>query len=155
MLSPILFVIVLEALSREFRDSLPWEVLYADDLVIMAETMEELSIKLENWKSGMEAKGLRVNTKKTKVMISHPDAGPVYKSGKYPCGVCSKGVRSNSILCTSCKQWVHARCSGIRGNLSKVKDFVCSSCTQQIKECEPEKVTIGNSSCGFAVLLSW
>ena len=48
VLSPILFVIVLEALSREFRDSLPWEVLYADDLVIMAETMEELSIKLEN-----------------------------------------------------------------------------------------------------------
>ena len=112
----------------------------------MAETMVELSIKLENWKSGMEAKGLRVNTKKTKVMISHPDAGPVYKSGKYPCGVCSKGVGRNSIQCTSCKQWVHARCSGIRGNLSKVKDFVCSSCTQQIKECEPEKVTIGNSS---------
>ena len=92
MLSPILFVIVLEALSQEFRGSLPWEVLYADDLVIMAETMEELSIKLENWKSGMEAKGLRVNTKKTKVMISHPDAGPVYKSGKYPCGVYLKGV---------------------------------------------------------------
>ena len=79
-------------------------------------------------------------------MISHPDAGPVYKSGKHTCGVCSKGVGSNSILCTSCKQWVHARCSGIRGNLSKVIDFVCSSCTQQIKECEPEKVTIGNSS---------
>ena len=34
VLSPILFVIVLEALSREFRGSLPWEVLYADDLVI-------------------------------------------------------------------------------------------------------------------------
>ena len=55
------------------------EMLYADDLVIMAETMEELSIKLENWKSGMEAKGLRVNTKKTKVMISHPDADPVWE----------------------------------------------------------------------------
>ena len=40
----------------------------------------------------------------------------------------------------------YARCSGIHGNLSKVIDFVCSSCTQQIKECEHEKVTIGNSS---------
>lgn len=66
VLSPILFVIVLEALSQEFRGSLPWEVLYADDLVIMAKTMEELSITLENWKSRMEVKGLRVNTKKTK-----------------------------------------------------------------------------------------
>lgn len=79
-------------------------------------------------------------------MISYPDTGPVYKFGRYPCGVCSKGIKRNSIHCTSCKQWVHARCSGIRGNLSKVKDFVCSSCTQQIKECDPEKVTIGNSS---------
>ena len=28
--------------------------------------MDELSMKHENWKSGMEEKGLRVNTKKTK-----------------------------------------------------------------------------------------
>jgi len=31
-LSPLLFVIVTEALSREFRVTLPWELLYADDL---------------------------------------------------------------------------------------------------------------------------
>ena len=34
-LSPLLFVIVMEALSREFRVALPWE-LYADDLVVIA-----------------------------------------------------------------------------------------------------------------------
>ena len=31
-LSPLLFVIVMEAISREFRVALPWELLYADDL---------------------------------------------------------------------------------------------------------------------------
>jgi len=31
-LSPLLFVIVMEALSREFRVALTWELLYADDL---------------------------------------------------------------------------------------------------------------------------
>jgi len=36
-LSPLLFVIVIEALSREFRVTLPWELLYADDLVVIAE----------------------------------------------------------------------------------------------------------------------
>ena len=38
VLSPLLFVIVLEALSREFREGLPWELLYADDLMLMAES---------------------------------------------------------------------------------------------------------------------
>ena len=46
MLSPIIFAIVLEALSRELRRGLPWELLYADDLVVMADSMEELSVKL-------------------------------------------------------------------------------------------------------------
>ena len=68
VLSPLLFNIVLEALSREFREGLPWELLYADDLALMAETKEELLEKVERWKDGMERKGLRVNIGKTKVM---------------------------------------------------------------------------------------
>jgi len=40
-LSPLLFVMVMEALSREFRVALPWELLYADDLVVIAETEED------------------------------------------------------------------------------------------------------------------
>ena len=38
-LSP-LFLIVMEAISREFRVALPWEMLYADDLAVIAETEE-------------------------------------------------------------------------------------------------------------------
>ena len=37
-LCPLLFVIVMEAISREFRVTLPWELLYADDLAAIAET---------------------------------------------------------------------------------------------------------------------
>ena len=36
VLSALLFSIVLEALSREFRVGLQWELLYADDLALMA-----------------------------------------------------------------------------------------------------------------------
>ena len=68
VLSPLLFIIVLEALSREFREGLPMELLYADDLVLLADSMEELIEKLRRWKDGMEEKGLRVNLGKTKVM---------------------------------------------------------------------------------------
>ena len=38
----LLFIIVLEALSCELRKVCPWEFLYTDDLVIMAESEEEL-----------------------------------------------------------------------------------------------------------------
>jgi len=38
VLSPLLFVVVMEAISREFRVALPWELLYADDFVLIAET---------------------------------------------------------------------------------------------------------------------
>ena len=37
VLSPLLFIIVLEALSHEFLAGVPWEDLFADDLVIIAE----------------------------------------------------------------------------------------------------------------------
>ena len=70
VLSPLLFIIVLEALSREFRTGCPWELLYADDLMISAESMEELLVKVQTWKTEMEKKGLRVNMAKTKIMES-------------------------------------------------------------------------------------
>ena len=57
VLSPLLFIIVLEALSREFRSGVPWEDLYADDLVIIAESLEECVGRLLTWKEAMEKKG--------------------------------------------------------------------------------------------------
>ena len=48
-LSPLLFVIVMDAISREFRGALPWELLYADDLAVIAETEEELIKRLNAW----------------------------------------------------------------------------------------------------------
>ena len=53
-LSPLLFVIVVEALSREFRVALPWELLYADDLVVIAETEDDLIKRLNEWKDNVE-----------------------------------------------------------------------------------------------------
>ena len=40
VLSPLIFIIVLEALSMEFRTRCPCELLYADDLMIRGELCE-------------------------------------------------------------------------------------------------------------------
>ena len=48
----------MEAISREFRVALPWELLYADDLAVIAETEEELIKRLNEceWKDNVEVK---------------------------------------------------------------------------------------------------
>ncbi len=66
VLSPLLFIIVLEALSREFRGGLHMELLYADDLVLLADSMKELIEKVKTWRAGLEEKGLRINLSKTR-----------------------------------------------------------------------------------------
>ena len=60
----------MEALSREFRVGLPWELLYANDLVVIVETEDDLIKRLNEWKDSVENKGMRVNTNKIKVMIT-------------------------------------------------------------------------------------
>ena len=55
VLGPLLFIIVMEALSRRFDDrGLPWDLLYADGLVLLADSEEDLKRKLQRWKSGLE-----------------------------------------------------------------------------------------------------
>ena len=60
MLSPLIFIIVLEALSRDFRKGVPWELLIADDLVIVDTSWEKMIERVLEWKNGLESKGLRV-----------------------------------------------------------------------------------------------
>jgi len=43
------FVIVMEAISREFRVALLWVLLYADDMVVIAETEDDLIKRLKEW----------------------------------------------------------------------------------------------------------
>ena len=97
VLSPLPFIILLEALSREFRAGVPCEDLYADDLVIIADSLEECVRRLLIWKEAMEKKGLRVNAGKTKVMVCGTGLDLLQSSGEYPCAVCLTEVSNNSI----------------------------------------------------------
>jgi len=48
------------------------------------------------------------------------------KAERSPCGICGRGVGSNSIQCTSCQKWVHRKCSGIKGSMYKLMEVICS-----------------------------
>ena len=127
VLSRLFFIIVLEALSHEFCPGVPWEDLYADDLVIIAETLEEYAMRLLTWKEAMKEKGLRVNAGKTKIMICGMGLDILQSLGEFPCAVCRIGVGSNSIFCSGCKYWVHKKCSWLK-RLTKDPDYRCTQC---------------------------
>ena len=122
VLSPLLFIIVLEALSREFQAGVPWEDLYADDLVIIADSLEECVRRLLIWKYAMEKKRLRVNAG-----ICGIGLDLLQSSGEYPCAVCRTRVGNNSIYCNGCKLWVHKKCIGLR-RLTPNPDYRCAWC---------------------------
>ena len=141
VLSPLLFILVLEALSRQFRTGVPWELLYADDLAVMTDSLEECIARLKVWKEGMERKGLRVNMKKTKLMVSGPGLDLLRESGAFPCAVCWSGVGVNSIQCSQCMYWVHKKCSGVRGRLAEDPDYACPRCCDQARPIDNRPVT--------------
>ena len=163
VLSPLLFIIVLEALSQEFRSGVPWEDLYADDLVIIAELLEECVRRLLTWKEAMEKKGLRVNAGKTKIMICGTGLDLLQSSGEFPCAVCRTGVGSNSIFCNGCKHWVHKKCSGLK-RLKKDPDYRCTRCQgtarpldgrpQKEVQVGPDKLEVVASFCCLGDMLS-
>ena len=94
----MIFAIVVDVVTERAREGLMHEMLYADDLVLMSETMEGLRVKFRKWKEAFESKGLKVNLGKTKVVVSGAE-GEVSTSTIEPCGVCGKRVMGNSVLC--------------------------------------------------------
>ena len=163
VLSPLPFIIVLEALSCVFRCGVPWEDLYADDLVIIAESLEECVRRLLTWKEAMEEKGLRVNAGKTKIMICGTGLDLLQSSDEFPCAVCPTGVGSNSIFCNGCTHWVHKKCSGLK-RLTEDPDHRCTRCQgsarpldgrpQREVQVGPDKLEVVASFCYLGDMLS-
>jgi predicted GNAT family acetyltransferase len=143
ILSPFLFITVMDVVCGSAMEGLLFEILYADDLVLMAESMSELRGKFKAWKEAMERKGLKVNVGKTKYMISgESDRRKV--QGVDPCSICGKRVKRNSVLCVSCGLWVHKRCSGIKGALRKVDGvYKCRKCMDGVIDEEEVEEEMG------------
>ena len=73
-LSPLLFIIIMDVLAEEARTKPPWAMLFADDLVLVSETVEE---ELERWRAVIENKGLRISRSKTEYLVPSHQQGVV------------------------------------------------------------------------------
>ena len=79
---------------RDVRYGSLMELLYANDLVLCGESLNEVMAKYGRWKNAMEGKGLRVNVSKTKVIQLF--------SGKKS----RKEIESGSLWCLCWVSWL-------------------------------------------------
>ena len=64
-LGPFLFIMLVDTVSQDVRNELPWEQLYADDLAIIDVTSTYTQNRLESWQKVLTDNGLKINVAKT------------------------------------------------------------------------------------------
>ena len=70
--------------------------------------MEQIGVRVAEWRTSLLDKGLKVNAGKSKVMVSSSGGKMIVNSGKRPCGVRGKVVLANSVQCTVSKKMSQA-----------------------------------------------
>ena len=54
--SPLLFVIVMDVVGEFVRHDVPWDMLYADDLIIAEPSPAKLQERFSKWQDAVESK---------------------------------------------------------------------------------------------------
>ena len=70
VLLPQLLAIVIDVATNRIKDDMSQEILYADEVVLIADAMAELHKRFYRLKSALESKGLKVNLVNTKIIMS-------------------------------------------------------------------------------------
>ena len=91
------------------------ELLYAHYFVLMSETIEGLLNKFIKWKEAFERNGLKVNLRKTKVMVS----GRIIKDGMFKSKTMWGLPLESKVLCLHCGKWIHGRFSVMKMEIAK------------------------------------
>ncbi|GKD38477.1 retrovirus-related pol polyprotein LINE-1 [Tanacetum coccineum] len=67
-ISPYLFTLILDEISQGIQESIPWCMIFADDIVLIAESAEGLNNRIEKWREALEDNGLRVSREKSEYL---------------------------------------------------------------------------------------
>ena len=82
-LSPFLFAIIIDRLTKDIKKDAPWDMLFADDIVLSRQNHRELEEDLEIWRNALERRGLKVSRSKTKYLrVGGVDDGEKVKKAK-------------------------------------------------------------------------
>ncbi|VDP07820.1 unnamed protein product [Heligmosomoides polygyrus] len=69
-LSPLLFVVVMDAITRDLQKAAPWTLLYADDVMLACEGNAELERQAQEWCDRLALFGLKLIVKKTEYLMT-------------------------------------------------------------------------------------
>uniref|UniRef100_A0A8I7BIV4 Reverse transcriptase domain-containing protein n=1 Tax=Hordeum vulgare subsp. vulgare TaxID=112509 RepID=A0A8I7BIV4_HORVV len=67
-LSPYLFDLMMDEVTRDIQGDIPWCMLFADDVVLVDDSRTGVNRKLELWRRTLESKGFRLSRTKTEYM---------------------------------------------------------------------------------------
>ena len=67
-LSPFIFAIIIYALIDGIRTDTPWQLMFADDVVLCATGTDSLEDDLEIWREALEKRGMKISRNKTEYM---------------------------------------------------------------------------------------
>jgi len=67
-LSPYLFALVMDEVTKDIQYEIPWCMLFADDVVLIDESRIGVERKLECWRNTLETKGFKLSRSKTEYM---------------------------------------------------------------------------------------
>jgi hypothetical protein len=67
-LSPYLFALVMDDVTRDIQCGIPWCMLFADDVILVDESRRGVDQNLELWRRTLEAKCFRLSRSKTEYM---------------------------------------------------------------------------------------
>ena len=67
-LSPFVFTTIMDKLTEDIRKDAPWDMLFANDILLSRQNHRELEDDLEIWRNALKRRGLKVSRSKTEYL---------------------------------------------------------------------------------------
>ena len=67
-LSPFLFAVIMDKVTEDIRKDAPWDMLFADEIVVSRQNHRELEDDLEIWRNALKRRGLKVSRSSTEYL---------------------------------------------------------------------------------------